>query len=153
MQFMSWSMPLINRLISSLSLNWKLLQSPYHVFQRCWLHIQDVQELIRRISGTCRHAFFKALDFHVLNYHTYESKNVLNNLKDPKSRIMGLYGSLTFALDMKSIRMKTFLAFGKWTFEFTNKQWITIYVWSWLPFPFSIIAKNGPTPSPPSAIN
>ena len=37
--------------------NWHLLlKFPFHVFDWCWFHIQDLQEFMRRVFRICRHA-------------------------------------------------------------------------------------------------
>ena len=103
---------------------------------RCWSHIQDFQDLIRRISRSFRHASFPICSFlDILRFPEIICSNtvwgfswtILNNLGGPSVKNNGLLGSWTFALGRKIIKMNTCWVW-KVQVNVTSSQWILIFL-------------------------
>ena len=60
----------------------------------------------------------------------------LSSLVDPRSRIIVLWGPLTFPSVPKNMKMKTFRIWGKWKLKLPSPPWILIFLQSFWPFPF-----------------
>ena len=120
---------------------------------RCWSHIQDFREFIRRIFGICRHASFPTnsnlsmcnpLRFPEILFlkWVWNSWFRWSGLVSPQDNWFGQ--SWTRPPSPKSINMKIFRFFGKWILKVTSPKCIRIILGS-----FCAILKFTVDMSPP----
>ena len=124
------------------SFNWIEQIQDLHVicFGRYWSHIQDFQDLIRRISRICRHTSFPTFptsDFLIYNNMflniLWEFLDYFEYCAGSEAMNEGLWGSRTFPIVPKIMNMKTFGIFRKWKVKHIIPHWSRIFLWNFWP--------------------